>query len=178
MDELEPDGAGHLELNEGGPAPRALQVILPSDQGEERPSGSKFTWTGLPKPTHPIEVLTLNYIPPRGPEPQRVGVTAPWVEEVKGILRRWEPLHRELFAVDRLNNLYPHIYRVLVVSRGMGLHEYYSMNLPTLTPKEDFQQIIDDGILVRNRNFVQSTELVRYAVLSSGFIVTTYLARC
>ena len=65
-----------------------------------------------------------------------------------------------------------------VVSRGMGLHEDYSVNLPTSTPKEDFQQIVDDGILVRNRNFVQSTELVRYAVLSCGFIVTTYLARC
>ena len=113
MGESEPDGAGHPELNKDGPAPRALQVILPSDQGEERPSGSKFTRTGLPKPTRPVEVLTLNYIPPRGLEPLRVGVTAPRVEEVKGILRQWEPFHREASAADRLNNLYPHIYRCL-----------------------------------------------------------------
>ena len=83
-----------------------------------------------------------------------MGVTAPGVEEVKGILRRWEPFHREASAADRLNNLYPHIYQVPVVSRGMGLHEDYSVNLPTSTPKEDFQQIVDDGILVLNRNFV------------------------
>ena len=132
-------------------------MILPSDQGEERLSGSKFTRMGLPKPTHPVEVLTLNYIPPRGPEPPRVGVTTPGVEEVKGILRRWEHFHREASAADRLNNLYPHIYRVLIVARGMGIHEDYSVNLPTSTPKEDFQQIVDDGILVRNRNFVQLT---------------------
>ena len=29
------DGAGRSDLNEGDPALRALQVILPSDQGEE-----------------------------------------------------------------------------------------------------------------------------------------------
>ena len=75
-------------------------------------------------------------------------VSTPGVEEVKGILRCWEPFHREASTADRLNNLYPHIYRVPVFARGMGLHENYSVNLPASTPKEDFQQIVDDGILV------------------------------
>ena len=88
-------------------------------------------------------------------------VSAPGVEEVKAILRRWEPFHCGASATDRLDNLYPHIYRVPVVARGMGLREDYSVTLPTSTPKDDFLQIIDDGIQVRNRNFVQSTELVR-----------------
>ena len=77
-----------------------------------------------------------------------------------------------------MNNLYPHIYRVPVVAHGMGLHENYSMNLPTSTPNEDFQQIFDDGIMVRNRNFVQSTELVRHAAPHGEFFVTTYLSGC
>ena len=173
--ESESIGASQPELNVGDPAPQALQVILPSDQGEERPSKSKFTRSGLPKPTHPVEVLTLNYLPPLGPEPPRVEISAPGVEKVKGILPRWEPFHREASAADRLNNLYPHIYRVPVVAHGMGLHENYSVNLPTSIPKEDFQQIVDDGIQVRNRNFVQSIELVRHAVPPSDFIVITYL---
>ena len=88
-------------------------------------------------------------------------VSALGVEEVKDILRRWEPFHREAYAADRLDNLYPHIYRVSVLARGMVLREDYSMTLPTSTSKEDFLKIIDDGIQVRNRNFVQSTELVR-----------------
>ena len=83
------------------------------------------------------------------------------VEEVKDILRRWEPFHRGVSAANRLDNLYPHIYRVPVVARGMGFHEEYSVTFPASTPKEDFLQIIDDGIQVRNRNFIQSTELVR-----------------
>ena len=102
-----------------------------------------------------------NYLPPHGPEPPRVEVSAPGVEEVKDILRRWEPFHRGASATDRLDNLYPHIYRVPVVARGRGLCKDYSVILPASTLKEDFLQIIDDDIQVWNRNFVQSTELVR-----------------
>ena len=64
--------------------------------------------------------------------------------------------------VDRLNSLYPPMYRVPVATRGMGLHKPYTVPVPASTPKEDFLQTIDDGIQVRNRNFVQSTELVSW----------------
>ena len=88
-------------------------------------------------------------------------VSAPWVEEVKDILRRWEPFHRGASAADRLDNLYPQIYRMPIVARGIGLQEDYTMTLPASTPNEDFPQIIDNRIQVRNRNFIQSIELVR-----------------
>ena len=88
-------------------------------------------------------------------------VSVPGAEEVKDILRRWEPFHRGASSVDRLGNLYPHIYWVPVVAQGMGLRKDYTVTLPTSTPKEDFLQIIDNGIQVWNRNFVQSTKLVR-----------------
>ena len=88
-------------------------------------------------------------------------ISTPGVEEVKDILSRWEPIHREASVADRLDKLYPHIYQVPVVARGMGLREDYSVTLLASTPKEDFLQIIDDGIQVQNSNFVQSTELVR-----------------
>ena len=110
--------------------------------------------SGLPKPNRPDQVITQNYLPPRGPEPLRVEISAPGVEEVKDILRGAS-------TADRLDNLYLHIYRVSVVTQGMGLREDYSVTLPASTPKEDFLYIIDDDIQVQNRNFVQSTELVR-----------------
>ena len=56
------------------------------------------------------------------------------------------------------------MYRVQVAARGMGFHEDYTVSLPTSTLKEDFMQIIDDGIQVQNLNFVQSIELVRLVV--------------
>ena len=79
-------------------------------------------------------------------------------------MRRWEPFHRGESAIDRLNNLYPHMLRMLVAARGMGLGEDYLVSVPTGTQKEDIQRIIDDGIQVRNRNYIQSTDVVRYRV--------------
>ena len=111
-------------------------------------------WFGLPRPHRSDQVITDSYFPPHGPEPPRVDVSALGAEEVKDILRRWEPFHRGASAANRLGNLYPHIYRVPVVARGLGLLEDYTVTLPASTPKEDFLQIIDDGIQVRNRNFV------------------------
>ena len=105
-------------------------------------------------------------------------ISVPGVEEVKVILRRWEPFHRGASLADRLDNLYPHIYQVPVAARSIGLREDYSVSLPASTPKEDFLQIIDDGIQVRNRNFVQSTELVRKVVLPCGFSVINYFFSC
>ena len=77
-----PDGAGWSESNEGDPAPLALQVIPPLDQGEKQPSKSKHTRSRLPRPHRPDQVITQNYLPPRRREPPRVEVSAPGVEDV------------------------------------------------------------------------------------------------
>ena len=154
-------GAGRSESNEDDPSPSALQVIPPSDRAEEQSSRSKYMRSGLPRPHRPDQVITNSYLPSRGPEPLRVEVSAPGAEEVKDILRRWEPFHRGASVADRLGNLYLHIYQVPVVARGLGLREDYTMTLPASTSKEDFLQIIDEGIQVRNCNFVQLIELVR-----------------
>ena len=122
--------------------------------------------SGLPIPLRPDQVITDSYLPSHGLKPPRVEVSAPGAEEVKDILHRWEPFHRGASAVDWLGSLYPFIYRVPVVARGLGLREDYTSTLPASTLNEDIRQIIDDGILVWNRNFVQSTELVRWGVPS------------
>ena len=88
-------------------------------------------------------------------------VSAPGADKVKYIMRRWEPFHQGESAVNRLNNLYPHMLRMSVAARGMGLGEDYSVSIPVGTWKEDIERIIDDGIEVCNRNYVQLTELVR-----------------
>ena len=71
---------------------------------------------------------------------------------MKYIMRRWEPFHRGEVAANRLNNLYPHMLRMPVAARGMGLGEDYSMSVLVGTRKEDIERIIDDGIQVHNRN--------------------------
>ena len=48
-----------------------------------------------------------------------------------------------------------------VAARAGGLGEEYSVVVPVGIIKEDLHQIIEDGMQVRNRNLVQSTELVK-----------------
>ena len=81
-------------------------------------------------------------------------VTAPRADEVKFIMHHWDLFHRREAVDDRMNNLYPPMYRMQVAARGMGLGEYYTMSVPVGTRNEDIERIIDNGIQVRNRNYV------------------------
>ena len=155
-DQMEPAGMARTEAKEADPVPSALQVIHPSD--EVRTGRSKFMRSGLPRLPFPKRIITNSYAPPRGAEPPRVEVSVPGIDEVKFIMRHWEPFHRGEDAADQMNNLYPPMYRMSVVAWGMGLGEDYSMSIPAGTRKEDIKRIIDDGIQVRNHNFIQSTD--------------------
>ena len=160
-DQTDPVRVARLESKEVDPISSALQVIPHSDQDEDQPSRSKFMRSGLPRATLPERIITNCYAPPCGSESPRVEVSTPEADKVKYIMRRGEPFHRGESAADWLNNFYLHMLRILVAARGMGLGEDYTVSVPAGTRKEDIQRIIDDGIQVRNRNYVQSTELVR-----------------
>ena len=164
IDQMKLAGVSRMESKKADPTLSALQVIPPSDRAEDQPGWSKFMRFGLPRPTLSDRIITDSYLPPRGSEPPRVEISAPGAGEVKNILCRWEPFHWGASAADRLGNLYPHMFWIPVVAQGMGLCKDYTMNVLAGTQKEDILRIIDDGIQVRNRNYVQSTELVRYGV--------------
>ena len=93
-DQIEPAGVARIESKEADTITSALQVIPPSDWDEGRPSRSKFMWSGLPRPPLPERIITNCYAPPRGLEPPRVEVSEPGADEVKYIMRRWEPFNR------------------------------------------------------------------------------------
>ena len=48
-----------------------------------------------------------------------------------------------------------------VATRAGGMGEEYSVVIPVGIIKEDLQQICEDGMQIRNWNYVQLTELVR-----------------
>ena len=50
---------------------------------------------------------------------------------------------------------------MLVTARAVGLGEEYSVVVLVGTVKEDIQQIVEDGMQICNRNYVQSSELVK-----------------
>ena len=59
-----------------------------------------------------------------------------------------------------MEQLYPALLRMLVVVRDKGKGEEYVVSVPTYASKEDLKQVVEYDMLIHNRNFVQSTELV------------------
>ena len=101
--------------------------------------------SGMPRPILPERIITNCYAPPCGLEPPRVEVSALGADEVKYIMRRWEPFHRGESATDRLNNLYPHMLRMPVAARGMVLGKDYTVSVLAGTRKEDIQGLSMTG---------------------------------
>ena len=48
-----------------------------------------------------------------------------------------------------------------VIAWEAGLGEEYSVAVPVGTIKKDIQQIVQNGVQIRNCNYVQSEELVK-----------------
>ena len=88
-------------------------------------------------------------------------VTATGPNDIKSILRRWRPFKRGKSAADRLDDLYPRMLRLPVRARESRQGEEYSIDVPVGIAKEDINQIVEDGMQIRNRNFVQTVELVK-----------------
>ena len=57
-----------------------------------------------------------------------------------------------------------------------GQGEEYTISVHAGTIKEDLQQMIEDGMQVRNRNFTHSTELVSFESLY--LVVVLFLSSC
>ena len=59
-----------------------------------------------------------------------------------------------------MHQLYPTLLRMLVTVRVEGKGEEYVVSVPAYACKDDLQQVVVDDMQIRNRNFVQSAELV------------------
>ena len=88
-------------------------------------------------------------------------VTALGSDNIKSILHRWRPFNRGESAADCLNDLYPRMLWLPVRAREARQGEEYSIAVPVGTAKEDIYQIVEDGMQIQNRNFIQTAELVK-----------------
>ena len=130
--------------------PPALQVIHPLDQAEGRPDMSKVVLIGRKRSLLPDRILLNSYLPPCGLALAMEEMTVPGPEDIKHIIHRWKPFNQGESAADRLDDLYLRMLRMLVAARAGGLGEEYSLSILVGIIKEDLQQIIEDGMQVRN----------------------------
>ena len=137
---------------------------------------AKYTRTDRRKPLLPDRMLVNSYLPPRDPTPPIEEVTVPKPEGAQEIVDRWRPFNRGESSTDHLHDLYPTMLRMPVTVRAEGQGEEYNISVPVGTIKEDLQQMIEDGMQVRNRNFAQSTELVSLEALF--VVLVLFLNHC
>ena len=60
--------------------------------------------------------------------------------------------------------------RMPVEVKAKGKGEKYIVSIPAYTCKEDLKQVIEDSMLIRNRNFIQSAEMVCLKLLCTCLI--------
>ena len=174
-----------MESREASSIPATIQVVHPLEQAISHPDKAKYTRTERRRPLLPDHMLLNSYLPPRGPAPSMEEVSVPGLEGAQEIIDRWRPFNQGESLADHLHDLYPVMLRMPVTIRAEGQGEEYTITVPTRTIKEDLQQMIEDGMQVRNRNFTQSTELVSLGALylvpvlflSYGHIINMILHR-
>ena len=71
---------------------------------------------------------------------------------------------------------YPALLRILVVVQAEGKGKKYTVSVPAYACKDKLKQVVEDGMLIRNRNFVQSAELVCLQLLCT--VLVSFLSYC
>ena len=87
-------------------------------------------------------------------------VSDPGPKGAQEIINRWKSFNRGNSPTAHMEQLYPTLLRMSVALRAKGKGEEYVVSVPAYACKKDLKQVVEDNMLIRNRNFVQSAELV------------------
>ena len=69
-----------------------------------------------------------------------------------------------------MHQLYLTLLRMPVAVRAKGKGEEYVVSVPAYACKDELKQVVEDGMLIRNRNFVQTVELVCLQLLCTVLV--------
>ena len=70
-----------------------------------------------------------------------------------------------------MHQLYPALLRMLVAMRVEGRGEEYVVSVPSYACKDELKHVVEDGMLIHNRDLVQSAELVCLQLLCTVLIL-------
>ena len=65
---------------------------------------------------------------------------------------------------------------MLIEVRDEGKGEKYAVSIPSYAYKEDLKQVVEEGMLIHNRNFVQLVELVRSLLMYT--VLVSFVSYC
>ena len=87
-------------------------------------------------------------------------VSAPGPEGAQEIINCWRPFNRGESPAAHMHQLYPALLWMPVAMRAEGKDEEYVVSVPAYACKDNLKHMVEDGMLIRKRNFAQSTKLV------------------
>ena len=154
------ENAIFVESGEASPTPAAIQVIHLPKQASGRPERPRYTRVECSRALLPDRLLLNSHLPLQGLTPPMEEVLAPGPEGAQEIINLWRPFNSGKSSAYHFYELYPALFQMPLTMRAEGRGEEYVVSVPASTGKEDLLQMDEDGMLVRNRNFAQSTKLV------------------
>ena len=98
-------------------------------------------------------------------------VSAPGLEGAQENINRWKSFNQGESPTAHMHHLYPALLRMPVAVRAEGKGEEYAFSIPAYACKDDLRNVVEDDMQVRNRNFVQSVELVSLQLLCTVLVL-------
>ena len=101
-------------------------------------------------------VVVKGYIHPKEGVSTSAESPIPTLGDLDLIIEKRAPFDKGEVSIKNMRDLYPAQRRVTAVAR----QEQYVIPYPSYLGAEDIQQVAEDGMYIRNHNFVQTAELV------------------
>ena len=101
-------------------------------------------------------VVVKGYIHPKEGVSTSAELPIPTLGDLDLIIEKRAPFDKGEVSIKNMRDLYPAQRRVTAVAR----QEQYVIPCPSYLGAEDIQQVAEDGMYIRNHNFVQTAELV------------------
>ena len=101
-------------------------------------------------------VVVKGYIHPKEGVSTSAESPIPTLGDLDLIIEKRAPFDKGEVSIKNMRDLYPAQRRVTAVAR----QEQYVIPCPSYLGAEDIQQVAEDGMYIRNHNFVQTAELV------------------
>ena len=111
---------------------------------------------GPSRPRLPNWLMIGSYVPPQDWDCPLANMVTSGPEATWEIINCWCPFNKNEYSIAYMRDLYPTLLQVPVVARA----EEYFIPFPSYLDRKSFQRVAEDGMLIHNHNFNESTELV------------------
>ena len=149
-----------VDLGEVPQTPMEVQEDIPSEQITGRSDKAISTQARCSNSLLPDRLLLNSYIPPQGQAPPMEEMSVPGPEGAQDIIYRWRPFNRGESSAAHMHQLYSALLRMLVAVWAEGRGKEYAISISAYACKDELKHVVEEGMLIRNHNFVQSSELV------------------